>query len=577
MRAAQRSRDPLVRAVALVAGVLAVALPAPAARAAAPRVEVHGGGLPAATIEATLAPALRAPGDSTVLAGALAGLVARLQALGYLDAHAAAAWDTSDGRRLRVEVREGARARLAAVIVEAPSRADSAALGVASGLAPGGWASPPAVAQAVERAVRVVAGHGYPYAVLGVSGWEQDSSGVRLRLSGARGPAVTVGGVRIEGLLVTRPAFARRVAGPLAGAPYDRAAAEAARERLAQTGLFRSVVFQGLEGERDVGRGTLVYRVEEPRYNRFEGVVGVQGASGTVGLARLELGNLLGSGRSMALEWQSRGRGLADFGARYAEPLLFGAPLRLEGSLLQQVQDTLYTRTRWGARARYALSSQEGLEAGAENESIVQAQGLVRQASLQSTVFALDHTALDAVLAPRRGVRARLEASQVFKSERLRPTGTRSARASTVDGRLEWHRPLRGSAGLALECRAAARFSSERVLPVYERWPLGGAASLRGHDEEAFRVDRFALSRLEWRWFLGPGGQRAALFWDHAWMQTRLDVAGGGDRLDVSQRDGIGFGLRLEAAGGLVGVDYGLAPGRPPLEGKIHLQLISTF
>jgi hypothetical protein len=42
-------------------------------------------------------------------------------------------------------------------------------------------------------------------------------------------------------------------------------------------------------------------------------------------------------------------------------------------------------------------------------------------------------------------------------------------------------------------------------------------------------------------------------------------------------RDGIGFGLRLDAAGGTVGVDYGLEPGRAPLDGKIHLRLVSAF
>ena len=90
-------------------------------------------------------------------------------------------------------------------------------------------------------------------------------------------------------------------------------------------------------------------------------------------------------------------------------------------------------------------------------------------------------------------------------------------------------------------------------------------------------MDRYVLSRLEWRWFVGPAGQRVFLFWDHAVMGTRLALPGGGDRFAVLSRDGVGCGLRLEAAGGLVGVDYGLEPGRPPLEGKIHLQLVSTF
>ena len=129
---------------------------------------------------------------------------------------------------------------------------------------------------------------------------------------------------------------------------------------------------------------------------------------------------------------------------------------------------------------------------------------------------------------------------------------------------------------IAIEAGAAGRFGSQRILPDYERYMIGGAATLRGHDEEQYHVDRFTLSRLEWRWFTGRA-QRVFLFWDHAWMGTRVLVEGGGDRFDTLHRDGVGFGVRLETAGGVVGIDYGLEPGRPPLEGKIHLRLVSAF
>jgi hemolysin activation/secretion protein len=138
------------------------------------------------------------------------------------------------------------------------------------------------------------------------------------------------------------------------------------------------------------------------------------------------------------------------------------------------------------------------------------------------------------------------------------------------------HRVTRG-AGLALETHVAARFSSERILGEWERWPVGGAASLRGHDEEAFRVDRYALARLEWRWFVGPQGQRLALFWDHAEMQTRVALPAGGDELQHRAADGTGVGLRVPAAGGDVDLDYGLQPGHGFLEGKIHLRLVTSF
>ena len=570
-----------LRGILLVVALLGVP---GAARAVAARLEYRGAVLSRREVESLAAPALRAPGDSTALAALLGRLVARLEDLGHLDARASGTWDA--GRTvLRLETREGALFRLRSVVIEAPGPADSAAFAEALTLRPGDPASPGAAGAAGERALQAVAGRSYPYARLSLSRFDPDppggaegpARGVSLRYAGTRGPRVGISRVRIDGLKVTRPEVAVRSMGRLAGRPWDREVALAARERLAQLGLFRNVSFEGLEGEADWSQARLVYRVEEPRYNRFEAVAGFQGDAGTAGLARLELGNLLGTGRTVALRWESRGRGRSDFEANYAEPLLFGAPLRLEGVVQQQIQDSLYARTRWGGRARFTLGAQEQLEAGFEEERVVQERGELERAEIQSTVFALARNTLDEPLAPRRGTRTRLEATQSFKREVLRPQGSGHARGSAVELHGEWHLPLGRAAGLTLELSGAGRSSSQRVLPLFERYRVGGATSLRGYDEEAFRVDRFALGRLEWRWFLGQAGERAFLFWDHAAMATRLALPQGGDRLEVLERDGLGFGLRLVAAGGLVGVDYGLEPGRPPLEGKIHLQLVSTF
>jgi outer membrane protein assembly factor BamA len=254
-----------------------------------------------------------------------------------------------------------------------------------------------------------------------------------------------------------------------------------------------------------------------------------------------------------------------------------GSPLRAEVGIDQQEQDTVYTRTRWGGRLRYTLSERDRIAAGYTQERVVQSQGEVQSVAAQTTEFTLERDTRDLAPTPKRGGLGRVTATQVFKRETLRAGGRRNARANTVETLFEWHRPLGARTGLALELSGAARFGTQRILPLFEQYPVGGAASLRGHDEQAFRVDRYGLSRLEWRRFLGGGAERVFLFWDHALMESRRAAENDGERRETLHRDGIGFGLRLDAAGGTVGVDYGLEPGRAPLDGKIHLRLVSTF
>ena len=570
--------------VLLIAGALAAALLAgltPSAGAAA-RLEAGGTVLPQRRLMTLFAAPLRAPHDGAALAVSLGALLSELQDLGHLDARASAAWDSTitgpeRALTLRIAVEQGPRHRLTSLAIDTPEPADSAAFAAHLGLAEGDWVSPAAVGRAIERTVREAADRGHPYATLGVSSFRWDSGGTRVRLSGSLGPTVTVTGLRLDGMRATRHSLALRSMGRLVGLPFSEAAAVAARDRLARLGLFRAVEYRGVEGEGDWRRARLVYRVEEPRYNRFEGAVGVQGEGRAVGLVSIALDNLAGTGRAMALRWESRGRGVAEFAARYAEPLLFGAPLRAEVAIDQQDQDSSYTRTRWGGRLGYTLTERDRIAAGYTQERVVQSRGEVQTAHAQITEFTLERDTRDLAIAPRRGALGRVTAAQSLRRETLRAGGRRNVRANTIETLLEWHRPLGSRTGLSLELSGAARFGTRRILPLFERHPVGGAASLRGHDEQAFRVDRFALSRLEWRRFLGDGGERVFVFWDHAFMDTRVIGPNDADRLETIHRDGIGFGLRLDAAGGTVGVDYGLEPGRAPLEGKIHLRLVSAF
>jgi outer membrane protein assembly factor BamA len=548
---------------------------APAARAA--RLEYQGPPFARRQAEAAFGAALRAPGDSAAASAALARLVSALQKAGYLDARATAEWDTLEREpRLALRVVEGRRQRIVALAVDTPSRADSTTLARALGIHVGDWASPAGLAEALRRAVESAAAAGYPYAQLAVTQFAWSDSGARVRVGGSLGPGVTLSGVRFEGMHATLPRFAERALGRVAGHRFDPELAESGRERLARLGVFQNVEYLGLDGEADWARARLVYRVDEPRYNRFEGALGTQGDRRAAGAVRLGLANLAGTGRAIDLAWQSRGPTSDQLDAHYTEPMILGTPLRADLDLNQQREDSLFTRERWAARVSFLLSGRERIEGGYEQDHVLDRAAGVAEADLQSTLFSMDRDAREGGVVPRRGTRVRIGAMQSFKTEALIPTGVRKSNSSAVDALLEWHQPLGRHAGVAWQLSGAARFGSEPVLAVYERYPLGGAATLRGFDEQAFRVDRYGLSRLEWRWFTGTRSQHLALFWDHAETFTRL-VNDLGTPADLARHDGVGLGLRVDSPAGLVSVDYGLEPGRSPAEGKLHLQLVTQF
>jgi outer membrane protein assembly factor BamA len=544
---------------------------------AAPRLDYRGEGLSRHQAEALFAKALSAPGDSATLAQALRHLASGLQAAGYLDARVHARWDSAGASpRLDVTAEAGPRIKITSLAIDAPSPAESLTFASAISVRVGDWASTTALDEALNEAVRHAAAGGHPYAQLVVSQFEWDGQGAHVRLSGSLGPSVKVSEVRFEGMKVTGKSLAARAVGPIAGRSFDPRTAEAGRERLMRLGLFQSVTYEGLEGESDWTRARLVYRVEEPAYNRFEGAVAAQGEGGLAGLVHVELGNLAGSGRSLAASWQSRGEPGEALWARYVEPLVFGAPLRFEAMLEHQREDSLFLRARWSARLTFLLPGREKLEAGYEQDHVIDQTADEAEVNAQSTLFALDRDGRDAVLAPRRGTRLRVGASQTFKKEPLGTHGTRKSTLSSADGLADMHVALTRRMGAAWELSGAGRFGSERVLGIYERYPLGGATTLRGFDEQAFRVDRYLLSRLEWRWFAGTASQHLATFWDHAWTFTRLPTETG-TRTETVNHDAVGIGLRVVSPAGLVGVDYGLEPGRPPVEGKLHLRLVTQF
>ena len=129
--------------------------------------------------------------------------------------------------------------------------------------------------------------------------------------------------------------------------------------------------------------------------------------------------------------------------------------------------------------------------------------------------------------------------------------------------------PLGRSMAFALRGYGGGVLASR--LAEDEYFSLGGARDLRGYRNEQFLASRVALTSAEFR-FLATRDSRLIAFVDGAYYWRK-------DTGEVVDGFGLGYGVGFRARTriGMYGVDYALARGDKPLDGKIHITMTQEF
>lgn len=415
-----------------------------------------------------------------------------------------------------------------------------------------------------------------PDARVSVLDMDRRTTEVALFLRVFEGDSLTVTEVAFKGARATRRSVLEKCVRDAVGLPYNRARLLAARQRLADLGVFRSVGEPVLESV-GPGRGRVVFPVEESTANVFDGAIGYQGEQGSVtGLVDLALGNLGGTARQAALRWEGRGAGVSEFRLGYAEPLLFGLDLRGEAGFQQHVEDTLYTRTRGHARFVFGFWNGARFWLLFAADRTVLDEGTTERATTGSTEAGFDADRRDDPYRPRRGYRLALASATVFKRITFRPEGGSRATQlyAWLRGQQNWQ--VSPGTGFRLELDGALRLSNETVVPYYDLDPIGGATSLRGYREQEFRASRWVVARTEYGVF-PRGSGRAFAFVDQGVLYRPFLTPEGFATSETLYRIGYGAGFELPSEVGTVGLSLGWGEGDGPLDGKLHVRLTNRF
>ena len=497
-----------------------------------------------------------------------------------------------DQVQIRLHIHEGTRAITGEIAIEGNHLLSTDNLRRAFGLGKGVPFTHAAFEGGIDRILNLYSERGYPKAEIEPTNFHlsEEQGKVDLRLQIREGNQVRIGAVKLTGLQKTKPEVVLRELPVQTGDVFDQRKIDQSFHRLVNLGYFYEVSPSLLEEGKTPAEIIFNARVTEARTGRFSGVIGYappttefEGAPQLTGVIEATETNLLGTGRGANFLWKSGLLRALRIG--YTEPWAFGKPIEIGVEYSQLRQRNQFTDAESdenaavvtvGARLRRLFESSLGLS----YKRIGLATG---DMSRLTTVPSIPPQIIDvATPASQSGVKygVMLGLTRDSRDYFLNPTrgrldhvafelsrGDFKMRKLWVD--LQGYFPTWRRQVIALGLHGAMAWGNN--IPPTELFYLGGANTLRGYDEDWFFGPRRVYANLEYRFLVGRTSQ-FFVFTDLGAV-TQVDQPTVFDPLRV----GYGFGMRLESKGGLLRMDYGLAEGRSALEGKIHVNLGTSF
>ncbi len=483
--------------------------------------------------------------------------------------------------RCGVVVNEGGRFVLSTLRIRGGSRFGPERLERIFGMRPGDPLTVEAVEEGVERILDLYEGSGHLFVRVRLKPeWPAGGGAGELQLLVEEGPRAIIELVSLPGDAAS-PELAAKLSGLWPGSTANPRRLSDAAARLGRTGYFKRI------GEPVLKRGTAMDRVvveipaERLPGNTIEGLAGYASGDGDeesawTGYLRLSFMDIFGTGRDASVYLAQPSPVLRRFNARVRDNWFFGLPPALEVAFEQEVEDTLFVSVSGSASLYFPLPA-AGIEvsAGYDIERVYSAGGSgsgEEPARRDRLVCGFYFDATDDAFNPSRGMRG--SASGAWGLSRFLETGVHTEEAEGESKLSVYFNPA-GRHVLALEAHASGRFGGGRPLPRYRLIEVGGYKTIRGYHEAEWLVRRALFGRFEYRFLTGPGS-RLFIFIDSGFLIWDKSGDEGVEELSTFVY-GSGFGIRMESRLGVLGLDYGVAPGDGLAGGKVHLGIENRF
>ena len=510
---------------------------------------------------------------------------------------------STDQVHIRIQINEGSQIRTGQVTMSGNRLFSTSDLQRELGLHDGTPFSQIALEGGIDRILALYSERGHPKMQIELSEFHllPDHGKIDFHLNVHEGDEVRIGEIKLTGLKKTKSHVVLRDLPIQTGEVFDQRKIDQSLRHLTNLGYFYEV--NPLVLEEGQTPDTIVFhaRMTEARTGRLTGIIGyappsseVDDAPRLTGTIEASDSNLLGTGRRASFFWKSGLLKTLRFG--YREPWAFGKPASIGVEYVQLKQRNQFTdaeseeqsgsltiSTRFRETFEGALAiSYKRIDYAAVDASLPVPTGPVDLPASSNRPFSQFPRNGPLDIQAQTGVKHGVTFSLIRDSRNYFLNPTRGRRDSVAfefsrgDFRLRklWadfqqYLPTWRKQVIALGLHAATTWGDN--IPPTELFYLGGANTLRGYNEDWFSGPRRVYTNFEYRLIVGRAS-RIFVF---------VDL---GSVTQVSQpsvfaplRVGYGFGMRLESRGGLLRIDYGLAAGSSALQGKIHVNLGTSF
>lgn len=421
--------------------------------------------------------------------------------------------------------------------------------------------------------------------------------------------------IDISGNKVTRDIVIRRELSVKPGGVFDGVKVQRSRERLQNLGFFQKVDIYPVSTKEEDQKDLMV-RVEEKKTGEFMFGVGYSSEDDFIGFIEIGQGNFdlfnplyfTGDGQKMKIRAEL-GSAKSNFEISFVEPWMFGIPFSFGVDLYRRTRDwDDYDETRIGGdirlRKRLTAFTQMGLNYTLENVDVYDVadsadwsiQSEEGKNWISSITPSLTRDTRDSYLVPTRGMKNTLAcqiAGGVLGGDKnfIKTTFYTSAYYSIFKGYI---------LGVRYRIGTAQPYGDTDIVPVYERFFLGGANTIRGFryrevgpqgtdpetglpNGDPVGGDSMMMGSVE---FTFPIYEmvRGALFCDigNVWAAKdwELDDTVFGSQWFKNLQSGAGIGLRLYLPIGPIKLDYGWplhTDGWNDTGGRFHFNIGYAF